>query len=532
MLSLNEQSGFNRLTEYYEQNKNNHWTDWLEVEQIFPCSGKQGLVGLMRGKKDPSIVYIFKLSQYINYLTQHENIIMNSLNEVSDYCPNFCRVIGAICCQIDPTQRKDGNPFNQHAKYKIEKEVLLCEYLDKSYKFCNYIFSDKASEDILYCIIKQVLLGVSLVQKEKKFTHYDLHSNNVMIKRCSRDLVFLYILDDENQFCVSSRGCYPVIIDFGFSYIQDMDGEPLWATLNQTDIGFTTDRFDSFSDPKLFLVTVSDEIHEARKSRKSRKLKNITKNIYNNLKLDWDSGWDDDTEKCATDYVLEIFSKHSKISKLFNHFEYYCIDILQSLIILPLEKQNYDNIEVAFLTFLTEFIKIEREISSPFFCLYILQGIVDAAREVRVDYIDKEKRQGAVGFFKLSIDEKVKSVSSFCNLKNIEYEKMLCALFCLSKAIEGVLYEAMKKRTKQKNNYYSKLPLQNINQIISAIDINIEDDYIFNEKTNILVIDNINKACFPFQLTSEETEQINSFSSISRGTEIFEIIKNRNNFSQ
>ena len=30
--------------------------------------------------------------------------------------------------------------------------------------------------------------AITLAQKEKQFTHYDLHSNNVMIKKCNKDL--------------------------------------------------------------------------------------------------------------------------------------------------------------------------------------------------------------------------------------------------------------------------------------------------------------------------------------------------------
>jgi hypothetical protein len=529
MSSLNEESGFNRLVTYYQKNKDRPWEEWLEVKQIFPRPGKQGLVGLMSAKHDKSLLYVFKISQSINYLIQHELGVMNSLNEIADYCPNFCRSVGSIICQVDPNKRKDGNPFECESKYKIEKEVLLSEYLDKSYKFCNYIFSDKISEDILYSTVKQVLLAVAIAQKQKRFTHYDLHSNNIMMKKCSRDLVILYILDENNQFCVSTRGSYPVIIDYGFSYSADMDGEPFWATLNHTDIGFLSDRFDPIADAKLFLVTVSDEIHEAKKSKNSRKLKNITKNIYNTLPIDWDTGWDKDNEKCATDYVLKKLSKYSKVSPLFKEYEYFCIDLIQSLVVLPLEKQKTEHIEIPFLTFLKEFTKIEDEIGTPFYCLYVLKGIVDAARTVRVDYISEKTREHAVGYFRHAILERIDSIASYCRPKNINYEKMLCGLLCLSKSVEGILYEAMQKRMDEKKKMYKKVPLQTPEEIVAAIDININDTYEFNERTTFLVVDNIKKSCYPIELTPEQKAEINSYESISRGTEIYKILQNISN---
>ena len=92
-----------------------------------------------------------------------------------------------------------------------------------------------------------------------------------MIKKCNKDLVFLYKLDDENQFCVPSMGHIGIIIDYGFSYISDMKDGPLYASLCHTDVGFMSDRFDWVADPKLFLVTVSDEIKEMRKTKNAKK---------------------------------------------------------------------------------------------------------------------------------------------------------------------------------------------------------------------------------------------------------------------
>ena len=136
-----------------------------------------------------------------------------------------------IKSKVEPKYKKSENPFDIKSKYAIEKDVLLCEYIDKSCKFYNYIRSDKVEEDVLYSIVKQVLLGITIAQKEKKFTHYDLHSFNVMIKKCNKDLVFLYKIDEENQFCVPTLGHYPIIIDYGFSFIEDMNDNPLWASL-------------------------------------------------------------------------------------------------------------------------------------------------------------------------------------------------------------------------------------------------------------------------------------------------------------
>jgi hypothetical protein len=526
MPSLNEESGFNHIVEYYEKNKHRPWNEWLEVDKIFPHPGKQGLVGLMKSKEDPTIQYVFKISQYINYLVHHELTVMDSLRDLTDYCPNFCRSVGSIICTVDPRKRKEGNPFDCDSKYKVEKEVLLTEYLHDSYKFYNYIMSEKISEDLLYSTVKQVLLGISIAQRQKNFTHYDLHSNNVMMKKCDKDLVFLYVIDENNQFCVPTYGSYPVVIDYGFAYSQELDGGPLWPTLNHTEVGFLSDRFDPIADPKLFLVTVSDEINDVRKSRRSKKMRNITKNNYANLPIDWDSGWDNDTDRCATDYVLKKISKYSKVSPLFREYEYYCMDILQTLVVMPLEKQKYDNFEISYLTFLREFTKIEKEITTPFFCLYTLKGIIDAARSVRADYCKPETRDQAVGYFRHSIQERIDSIASYCKLKDINYEKMLCGLLCYSKCLEGMLHEAMEKRISNKLEMYKKLHMDTPEELVVALEINIPHTYDFNDKTQVLVIDNIKKQCYPLDLDEQQKNELNSYDSISQGYEMYKILQN------
>lgn len=525
MSYLNEISGFNSKMAYFEQNKNKPWQEWLKVKEIFRRPGKQGLVGLMKSK-DIDTEFVFKISQHIDYLAEHELTVMLELNKISNFCPHFCRVFGGIVCDIDPTKNKEENPFDI-SKQVVEKEVVLMEHIENSRKFYNYINCNKFPEDILFSIIKQTLLAINIAQKKSKFSHYDLHANNIMVKKCSKDLVFLYVLDDNNQFFVPSYGYYPVIIDFGFSYAISMEGNPLWPSLCHTNAGFMSDRFDPVADPKLFLITVSDEIHDIRKSKKSKILKNITKNIYSKLKVDWESGWDNFTEDCAVDSLTTLLEKDSKISHLFDEYEYYCFDIIQTLIILPLEEQNYDNIHTSYSTFLKEFCKIENEIGSAYYCLYILKKIVDTARDVRLDYSKKETRQQAVDFFKNTIYDYISSVAKFCRPKNIHFEKMLCGLLCFSKDMEGVLYKSMNKIINKRNKIYSKLEVETVTELSAILDINIPSEYEFSEKTQVMVINCVEEKCNIVSLTEGEIKEINQYNSISQGPELYKIISKK-----
>ena len=120
----------------------------MEFESTFANPGKQGLCGLFKMSEEsydetkktqnpsqsgvaegapPTMVY--KLSQYINYLVEHEYTIMNGLADISNFCPHFCKPIGVINTMIEPSNRKSGNPFDITSKYPIDKNVLLCEQI-------------------------------------------------------------------------------------------------------------------------------------------------------------------------------------------------------------------------------------------------------------------------------------------------------------------------------------------------------------------------------------------------------------------
>ena len=528
ILSLNNVSKYNKIVKFFEKNKSRPMNEWLHFDGLVTKPGKQGIVGLFRLKNEEfkNEKIIFKMSQYINYLTFSELTVMQGLKKISSYIPHFCKGIGLLKCQVDANYKKDTeNPFIIKNKYPIDNDILLCEYIDKSSKFYNYIRNKDVNEDILYSIIKQVLMALCIAQKETKFTHYDLHSFNVMIKKCDKDVVFLYKIDEENQFCVPTLGTYPVIIDYGFSYIDDMKDGPLWPSMAHTDVGFISDRFDWVADPKLFLVTVSDEIKSKRRTKKAKRLRRVVKNIFHPLTIDWSSGWDTKDDKGASDYVLEILGKYNKNSELFKEYDYYCIDLLQTLIILPLQEQDCKDFEMSYKSFIKEWINIENEISNPFYNIYILKNVIDTVRIVRSKYMNLDTRNEAVKIFRHAIYDCVSKISKYCVLKNIHYEKLLCSLLVFGKCLEGVLYKIMNEKMKYKNKEYDKLPLQSIEQIYGVITTNIQDEYTYNKNTKVLIFDNDKKECNMFKLPVDEIDNINDITHLAKGTYIYDLYK-------
>lgn len=518
---------FKSVKSLCEKNKHRKVSEWLRYKTLFANQGKQGITGILE-TVDCSKQIVFKISQDINYTSEHEYTVMDRLNSIAPFCPHFCKSIGLLDEIVEPRYRKNDNPFQIKSVYGINKKILLIEYIKNCYKLYNYIKSKDFSEEILYSIIKQVLLALKIAQKKVKFTHYDLHSCNIMIKKCDKDLQIMYVIDKENVFIVPTYGYYPVIIDYGFSYVDDMENAPLYPSLGHTQVGFNSFTFDSFADPKLFLVTVSDEIFQKRHTRKSKLLKRIVHNMFKNLKIDWRSGWDCFEKESASDYIGRLIKTFDSKSRLFNEYEFYCIDIIQSLIILPLEKQNYSNIEKSYNAFIREWFKIENNISNVYYNLYILKKMVNSARIVRPDYLNPECKQKAVIKFKKDVYLAIDEVTSFCNPTDINFELMLCALYVLSNCFEGIMYDTTQSTLHKKQMYYNNLPITSLEEIYTILEVNIPSNTVITKQTKMLVLDSDKEESFVYdfdKLDDESINIINTFDNIIKGNIVLNVMK-------
>ena len=472
------------------------------VKKLFK-SGKQGICGITVNQET------FKVSQHINYLVEHEYYIMCRLKEMSHYCPNFCTPIRLLRdILIEPKPEKGTDPFKINSSHPIKKNVILEEYV-KGEKLYKHIKS--RDNDVVLSSIKQTLSAIAIAQEKSKFSHYDLHSDNIILEKCDPDDVYFYIFGENKHIVVPTFGFKSKIIDYGFSYIDSMDNQFFTGSFGHTDIGFMGDRFDWVADPKLFLVTLFNEIkNNDPKGQQGKTLEVITRNMFKPLVIDWECGWDDVTGRSATDILLELLSETPIESRLFKNNDNFCIDIITSLVELPLVNKQYNELSISYQTFVNEFFKIEKEINSSRYNLYILKCIIDSAKRCKKDYQSKTSRDSAVSAFRADISSAIMSVSKFCSPRNIKYELMLCSLYNLANCIEGIIYNCIKNTMHRKQKEYKKLSIENIYDVINIVNVNMEDDYIYNENTKIYIYDSVNETSAKLELSSSFIKKLNS----------------------
>jgi len=532
LINFQDISGFNKNKEYYEKNKHKHWQEWLKIDKIFSKSGRQGVVGIAKANSDDEydkdVEFIFKFSKNVDYVMRQEYAMCCSANRMGTYLPHFCSGYGGVVAQINPRFNPKENNVDPFAPCKnfVEKEMVLFQRISHAKSLSTLIYNRK-NPDAVYSSIKQILLALSIAQKKEKMGHYDLHSYNILTKKCDGNLVFLYVLDDENRFCVPTFGRLPIIIDYGFGYCKEMENAPFWGTLFHTDTGFYSDRFDPVTDCRLFLISLISELEEHDKTR-SKDFKNIVKKVYAPLELDWDKGWEDWDNISCSDFIIEQIDEFNEVSELFENYDNYCLELIQSLVSLPLKPHRYDNVGTAYTAFLKEFIKFEEEIGNSYYTLYFLKGVVDSARSVKDRYLstNEDVKKEAIREFENCIYERLRVISSYSTLTGVKAEKMLCALFVLANCIQGIAYDFMSGRDNKRRKSYKKLSVKTPEDIYGLLEYKIPSEYTFSEKSHIIVIDAVKeKAVKLNELTEDNITKLNDLDVFEKGNYLYELYK-------
>ena len=84
----------------------------------------------------------------------------------------------------------------------------------------------------------------------------------------------------------------------------------------------------------------------------------------------------------------------------------------------------------------------------------------------------------------------------------------------------------MNHRMKEKQEEYDQMSVSSVEEIYGIISTNIPDEYVYNENTKVLFIDNVKKECNLVEtIPSEEIDNINELTHLARGCYINDLMK-------
>jgi len=539
-----EQIDFRHLTEFLTEFFKTPSHQKLEIEKIF-SSGSQGVCGLVKidvskgKKKKQKPVYIkvvFKVSQYIDYIIEHEYKAMKLLEQIYNFCPHYSLAYNVYSANTEAKIKEDENPFIVTSKYPIRRKFILEEYIE-GLSFKQLLNDEECSKNMFVSTVKQVLASINISGKKLNFSHYDLHSSNILIAKCNPDEVNFYIFEGDgyNGLLVPTFGTTPKIIDMGFAYAKGMVGTEVTVDLSHSDHGYFCDRYCWLTDYKVFLMSLCSDVKDVLKDSDcifddengGDQFINIVKNIFKPIGASWTTGWDKYKNEEATDKTLRRISEIVRIkSGLFKESPHACFDIIISMCTFPLveTKTFQTDMRICYPVFLSEFEKIESEMTVPVYKLNMLKTIVDNAKIVKAEYMNIETRGVAVSKFKVAVETEMTRISKYC-LPRINYEMMLCSLYSLAYCYAGLLKRYLDATYNKITETYDLIVPKTGNEIVEIFNINFEDKYMYSSESVINVYDSVGEKTTHLQLLPEEVEKINSLPHYAKGEYVYTLYK-------
>lgn len=352
--------------------------------------GSQGIVGECMYKGETCV---FKKSNTVDHIVSLEYDIMKCL----DILPHFCKVRGY----------EDGIVFMK----KYNKTTLGDLIYEKSPRCSS--------------IIQQTMIAILCAQQMVKFTHYDLHTDNILLESTPYDY-HTYILPSGDQYTIKTHGISPVIIDFGYSYADGLT--PYRTILEYMSEGYTTYEYDHLADMRLFVTTL---IYDMTKYYPTHPCIQHLKPMFKHLHLDHKSGW---YHKGVFNSALsQIKSKTPTASKsnIFNKSNINgSIELFNHMINLPLTTPSTSvsdgDYKTAFKTFLKDWVAIEKGLESK-----------REMRKALIVYLEKHSQ-----------DDTIQTIVN---------------------KIQEILWNIQMKNKAIRDNLYSKLSITSIKDILNKL---------------------------------------------------------------
>lgn len=135
-------------------------------------------------------------------------------NELRSYIPNFAYILGMFECSPPYIEGKRVVTFCQNNKdtvvYVIYENVSNSVTLAKFTETCS--FSD------FFNVMVQISMALQMAYDSCRYTHYDLHAKNVLIRRLEKPIVIRYSFDGKDYYITTS--IIATFIDYGRNYIE------------------------------------------------------------------------------------------------------------------------------------------------------------------------------------------------------------------------------------------------------------------------------------------------------------------------
>lgn len=508
----------------------------LQYYKMFNNDTSQGVVGLLRPlKKAPKTkkvlrleeptfpvsatdyffvedepmypIYVFKIPKEVNTLVDHEMKVSKDMEELSTFLPHFNRILEVkrdVKCYI-PNSKKtmvEHNPFSQ---YNCVRDVSIIEYIPSKLTLLKYVTETNFS-GCSEPLIHQLILALFIAQQEKNFTHYDLHLENVLLRKCSKRTFFWYKFNFEGVVIdrlVFTNGYFPVLFDYGFAYSKGLDSTSYNNSLFFTHKGYTPFMFDEVNDFKSLIVRL------AYIRNCPSKFKNLAKDHFFHakakFKLDRETGWIKTSEPSVAKKICkrleEAIIKYDadyKDNFIFKELDN-LIDLFGVLIKVPIYQNDFKMKKLNNMVkiFLQEWKKIDVWFRSTIADdkLNILKRIFETINELienDTDYLNHN--------FKIKMFEIFDAYGDFVNVGDLDYGRFLASIVGISNFIEKTLYGDIERN---KFKFIDSTDSWTLFNLLEDL-VGPKEPFTFKKDDSIVLFDCVEKSTSSFELKDDD----------------------------
>ena len=170
---------------------------WLTNKSTFDVQSVEGYIYTYKilNTNFEVIVKRPKKKKYISTCIREFYIAYTILNNLRYYIPTFVYTLGSYW----------KNYYDIVLPHIIYEKVSGINI--KSISFTEWLK-----------IFAQLLLTLEIAQKHCRFTHFDLHTNNIIVKKLDKNIDYTVYINN-NSYRIYDTNLLPVIIDFGLSSV-------------------------------------------------------------------------------------------------------------------------------------------------------------------------------------------------------------------------------------------------------------------------------------------------------------------------
>lgn len=146
-------------------------------------------------------------------------VAFKATNYLRQNCPNFMYIFDTFDCSI-PVIAPDGKAINWCNKYDNQDNTIyaILENCHPNISFSEFCKNCSLKDFIRYYF--QIVLAIREGYLKYKFTHYDMHTGNILLRKVSSDKFYIPYETLQGIIYLESLEYISTIIDYGFSYIE------------------------------------------------------------------------------------------------------------------------------------------------------------------------------------------------------------------------------------------------------------------------------------------------------------------------